>query len=116
MSVSVQPNYVKVNVAPDGARPLNYKVPQEKADEFKTAFNKHTKKTSIATNTAFIASIFAGTTAALFCTRKIKSTFARYALNCLGGIAAGMGAYQICGKIAQLNQDKLVKKYHAIDA
>ena len=116
MSVSIQPNYVKVNVAPDETRALYYYVPQEKSNEFKAAFNKHTKKTSIVTNTAFIASVFAGTTASLFFTRKIKSSFLRYALNCLGGIASGMCAYQICGKLAESKQDKLVKKFNAFNA
>lgn len=112
----ISSNYVKVNVAPEGARPLNYAVPEDKKDEFKNAFAKHTKKTSIITNTAFIGSIFAGTTAMLFLTRKIKSSFARYALNCLGGIGAGMGTYTICGNIAKNKQEKLVKKFKAIEA
>ena len=112
----ISANYVKVNVAPEGAKPLNYAVPAERKDEFKSAFAKQSKRTSIITNSAFIASIFAGTTAMLFVTRKIKSSFARYALNCLGGIGAGMGAYTICGSVAKNKQEKLVKKFKAIEA
>ena len=116
MSAEIRPitnnNYVKINVG-DDITPRHYVVNKDKADTFVKEFKKQEQKTSIITNTAFFGSILAGTGLGLLATKNISSTFFRYTLNCLCGVAGGLASYVLTGNLAQKSQDKVVKKFGA---
>lgn len=109
----VDNSVVKVNVSVNDERPMYYLVKSNKADEFTSAFKKQAKKTNIITNVSFFGALIGGTIAGMVLTRKISSAFIRYVLNCAAGVAAGMGAYEVVGRISKAKQYNLVKKYSA---
>ena len=105
-------SYVRLNLGDDDI-PRYYVVKKDKADSFSKEYKKQSTKTSILTNTAFLGSIMTGTFLSMLATKSIKNAFARYAINCAGGIAAGLASLPITGKIAKRKEDKIVLKYGA---
>lgn len=105
-------NYVQVEAVSKKNWTRYFKVPESKADEFCSSYQKHDKKMKKISNMSFLAAPFAGCILAFPFTKNL-SAGARMATGVIAGIAAALGSVFASASIMEKAHSKLLKKFDA---
>ena len=114
VSKQLDNNFVQVDITSKNANPKYYKVPAKTADSFMKTYKKQEQKSLMISNVSFALSCVTGCFLTNALTKKfIKSAFAKYTVNTLGGIALSIATMLGVGNMLSSQKQNMLQKHGA---